>query len=141
MERNWPSVVGLLVAGGYMAFCRNFRAPESAKDLLGAGVSIGAIAVGFLANMKAILFSIDKKRIIQQLKDANCLTNVIDYLYWAIASSSFFSLASAVGLIVDLRGHPKLYPIGVSIWLFSVTTTIASYWRVITIFTRILRSD
>lgn len=141
LERIWPSIIGASVGIVYIVFCRDYRAPDAAKDLLGAGVSIGAIAVGFLANMMAILFSIEKKRIVQQLKVLDLFNSVVDYLYYAIVASSCFALFSAVGLIVDLKSHPRVYPYAVAVWLFSAVTTVATYWRVIGIFTKLLKSQ
>lgn len=140
-ERWLPTILGAVVAVGYLIFFREYRAPDSAKELLVAGISIGAIAVGFLANMKAVLFTIGRKRIIEQLKDAHYYSNLVDYLFWAIAASSFLVIICAVGIILDIKNYPIAYPVAVAIWIFAVVTAMGTYWRVISLFTRILRSD
>lgn len=139
-EQFVPICLGAVAAVAFVAIRGDKVPAETPKELLGAGVSIGAIAVGFLANSKAILFSIDRKRIIEQLRDTNYYNYLVTYLMSAINWSLALAILSAVGLTIDLRIPQRWHAWGVAAWLWIAVTSISTYYRVINIFARILRS-
>jgi hypothetical protein len=140
-ERNWPWVLGAAFASAFYFLMPKYQAPDTAKDLLVSVISIGAISVGFLATMKAVLFSIDKRRLIVQMKDTKYWDYLIDYLVSGIRWASILSVVSAVGLLFDLHNHPRLYHLSIAVWIFIVVTAIGAYWRIVSLFATILRSD
>lgn len=140
-ERKWPIAFGFIVSVLFYILLPQYKAPDTAKDLLTAAISIGAIAVGFLATMKAVLFTIDKKTIIAQLKESSLYGCIVDYLLSGIKWWSMLSIFSAFELVADLQSHPKIYHVLAAAWVFIAFAAIGAYWRVVQVFTRILRAD
>jgi hypothetical protein len=141
IERWWPVSLGIIASVVYWSVFRDFKPAAERKDVLGATLSIGAIAVGFLANAKAILFSIDKKRVIVQLKDSRYYGYLVDYLMSAVRWSFVLAIISAAGLVVELGKHERWYSVGRAFWVFVLFAGMASYYRVVHVFGTILRSS
>lgn len=140
LERWYPLMVGLIVAITYFCFFRNYPLPVSLKDLLSAVTNLSGIAVGFLATAQSILFSLPKKYVIQQLKITGMYNRLINYFMSAIQWSFGLAVISAIGLLIDFTKSQSWHPIALSLWLFFLVTTSLSYYRVIEVFTALLRA-
>jgi len=67
VERWYPLVSGVILTLCYFLFLRKYPLPNSIKDLFSAITNLSGITIGFLGTAQSILFSIDKKYVIQQL--------------------------------------------------------------------------
>jgi hypothetical protein len=65
---------------------------------------------------------------------------LIDYFQSAIAWSFWLALLSCVGLLTDLETKQDWKPIAFSFWIFFLMTSGFSCYRLIQLFSRILRS-
>jgi len=140
MEKWYPHVFGGLVTIGFLVFHHHVTLPASTKDLFSAVITISAIAVGFLATAKSIMLSMDKKRVIRQLKEIGQYDTILQYLMSAVHWAFACSILSACALLVDCKEQPCWFPWAFAVWLFVTTTTATSCYRVIRIFHKILRS-
>ena len=144
-EQWYP--IGIAVGSGAVtAFCTlrwRWTPPATVKDLFPSIVNVAAIAIGFLAAAQAILFSIEQKKIIQQLKDAEYFDFVVDYMSTAIAWSFALALFTSVAMLIDWEkqaGYPqKMIAAALSLWVALLVVTVLSYFRVVRVFSRLLR--
>lgn len=112
---------------------------DSAPSLFSAVVSLSAIAVGFLATAKSILFTIDKKRIISQLKTAGKFNTLVDYLMMAVHWSFGLAVATSLCFVIDLKNPATWHRYVFAGWFFVLSTAALAYYRVVHIFAKILR--
>jgi hypothetical protein len=140
-EKYWPYAVGVTAALLYFfVFCH--WKPHKPNELIQSGLTIGAISVGFLANMKAILFSIEKKKVVEDLKVGGYFKYLIDYLMEAINLSFCLALLGAIGFVVDFEDRDRLrVKLLLTLWVFILSSAVAAYYRIINLFARILRAD
>jgi hypothetical protein len=142
-ERFFP-LFGALIAAGvylYVPTLRNHVFPDTVPNLLSALVSVGGIAVGFLATVKSILISVDDRPIVKRMKDADLYHRVMGYLRAAMRWSFALAIFSAAALVVDYRGLQAWnwwYAGGTAVWLFLVTGSVLSYLRVSRIWATLL---
>ena len=61
-EKRYPVVVAAVAAAIYYYADLRFQLPPPPRDLMAVVVSVSAIAVGFLATAKAILFTIQDRQ-------------------------------------------------------------------------------
>jgi hypothetical protein len=137
--RWYPEVLAVLAGVLYFGIhlTRTYKMPQSANDLMGATVNLCAIAVGFLATAKAILISVDDKRLIADLKDTGHYREIVRYLRCAITWAFMLACWSAAGLFLDIGRLPtwtKWYAAGTAVWVASGVGTFLSCHRVIHVF-------
>jgi hypothetical protein len=140
-ERWHPIIFGFIAALIYLLFLKNYPLPNTIRDLFSAAINICAITVGFLGTSQSILLSIANKRMIQQLKAADVYNKLIYYFMNAIHWSFALAISSAIGLIINLNQKEVWHPWIISFWLLCLITATFSYYRVIKVFSFILRSS
>jgi hypothetical protein len=142
VERSYPVIGSLIVTLGYLRFQDHFDfvSRDALGNLFTAIVSVSAIAVGFLATAQSILFSLENKRVTQFLKSAGAFNSLVNYMMEAIHVSFALAGISAFALLVDLKTPRWWHPYGFAVWLFFLCLAALDYYRIVSIFTRILRS-
>lgn len=140
LERWYPLIFGFTCSIIYLIFFRRYPLPESLKDLLSAVTNLSGIAIGFLAAAQSILFSLPRKYVIQQLKKAGMYSRLLNYFMTAIQWSFVLAVISAFGLLIDFTKSQSWHSLAFSVWLFILTTASLSYYRVIEVFTALLRA-
>ena len=138
VERWHPIILGLIFSMLFLFFYNKIQITDSYKSIFITTISISAISIGFLATSKSILFSIQKRQIINQIKQANLYESLIDYLMTSINLCFLLAVISAICFLIfneDIIGKKYLY----SMWLFIITSAFTSCYRVIRIFSKILR--
>jgi uncharacterized membrane protein len=134
IERWHPLLLSFIITAGYFCFFSKNSAPDSIKDLFSAMISLCGITIGFLATAQSILFSIDKKYVVQQLKNTGVYKKLINYFMEAIRWSFLLAIFSSVGLLMDLKTQQAWHPLAFGAWIFLVAAAGFSYYRVINIF-------
>jgi hypothetical protein len=142
---NWyPTVGAVAVALFVVVYCRwqsGWIPPKATSDVLSAVINVSAIAVGFLAAAKSILFTIEHTRIIRLLKSANRLREVVRYMMRAINVSFALAGVSTAALLADADAHHwYTSPLAV-VWSFLLAASALTYYRVIRIFSIILEAS
>lgn len=140
-ERFYPLCVAAGIALVNYVFVQNYPLTDFAKDLFNATLNLASITVGFLAASMSILFSIEKKYIVQQLKQANIYKKLINYFIDAITWSFMVVIIDILGLTINFKISESWKHLFFIFWIFSVATSIASAHRVISVFANLLKSD
>jgi hypothetical protein len=133
-------VGGIISATIYLFFFRNRPFPPSLDNLFTSVISISAIAVGFFATAKTILFSIGQSNIIIQLKNAKVFDLLVNYIMSAINYCLVLAILTGFWFFFDLETPEKWYPWAFGAWLFFVSLALLSSYRVIRILAKILKS-
>lgn len=140
LERWYPFVFGVVSVVCYFTFFKNHSFPKSFNDVFSTSTTLSGIAIGFLITAKSILFSIDEKYIIQQLKSTQTYRKLINYFMSAIRASFILAFVSLLCLFVDFTNPQLLHKILFASWLFSLFVAGSSCYRVIDAFADILKS-
>jgi hypothetical protein len=141
IERWYPEFGGAVLASAYFMLRHELSLPpDTVTNLFTAVVSVSAIAVGFLATAQSILFSIEEKRAIRFLKDAGKFGTLISYMMTAVNLSFLLAAASAVGLLINWKAAATWQIGAFTVWTLLLGTAALSYYRVVSIFSAILRS-
>lgn len=146
IERWYPLIVGILIAIIHHLVLRKYSfplgSPGEVKDLFSAVVNLSAITIGFLSTAQSILLSMGNNRIIKQLKlqGGKKYIRLINFLMDAVSWSFFLAIISTIGLIANPKFQELWNSLYFSFWLFVLVTTALSYYRIIYLFSKILRS-
>jgi hypothetical protein len=114
---------------------------QNFKDLLNGALNLGSISIGFLTASQAVLLSIDEKYVVKQLKNAGVYKKLVQYFLNAIQSAFILVVISifCLGIEIDfLQSQSFLGELLFNIWFFFCVETIASCYRVISVFSKIL---
>jgi hypothetical protein len=141
IEKWHPIIFGFIVAFIYLLFLKNYPPPNAIRDLFSAAINICAITVGFLSTSQSILLSIPNKQTVKAFKKAAVYGNLINYFMNAIHWSFGLAISSSIGLIINLNQKEVWHPWVISFWLLCLTAATFSYYRVIRLFSYILRSS
>lgn len=141
IERRGPYVLAFIIAGIYLYFFRQVAVPANIKNLFATIVSICAVSIGFLATTESILFSIHDRKIIEWIKNAGLYNDLVNYLMSAIHLCFLWAILSALGIILDPNDLLCWYQWMIGLWLFLGSAAIISCYRVIYLFSKILRHD
>src|SRR5204863_2178080 len=115
-----------------------FKAPPKFAELLGAVVNVSAIVAGFLSTVWSILISMENRRVAQLIKEAGAGNRLFRYLSSAIRWLLFLAVLSAIGIIVDFNVVTTWHRHAFSFWLFAVTASVLSCYRILHLCTRVL---
>lgn len=143
VENCYPLVGGLAVGGVYLSVgsLRDYVMPDTISNLLAAVVSVGGIAVGFLATAKSILIAVDDRPIVERMKEAKIYRRVLRYFRAAIFWSFLLTVVSVVALFFDYKGLKQWdwpHAIGTSVWLAVAAASVLAYHRIARIWYGIL---
>ena len=141
-ERWYPLLFGVVALVFYVSLERNFSysLPESLDNVFSTSTTLSGIVIGFLITAKSILFSIDDKYIIKKLKETNTYNKLINYFMSAIQYAFILAFISLFGLFLDFKSPSLFHKITFAIWIFSLVTASSSCYRVIDVFSGILKS-
>lgn len=140
-ERWYPAAgggLGTLIVLVASPDCSTFA---GFRDILTLVVSIAAIGIGFLGTAMSILYSIDEKWIVRQMRKAGYYKTLLSYLLGAIRTCFLLAVVTGCGLFVDLQRDGVFQGIVFAMWAGLVVAAILSSYRVISIFVGILQSE
>jgi|GEM_PF-5450374 len=138
-ERFYPLLLALGIAFFNSLFVHRYPLSDFAKDLFNATLNLASITVGFLAASMSILFSIEQKYMVQQLKQSKLYNKLINYFLDAITWSFIVVVLDILGLTINFKTTDwweYWFFIG---WTLSVSTALASTYRTISVFARLLK--
>jgi hypothetical protein len=145
-ERWHPLTGGAIAALIYWRYGIKYLPPEELSKLFSNAITLGAIAIGFLATVQSILVTVQDRELIKAFREAGKYNYLIGYLLNAIHASFFLAAISTAGLIYPpaqtgaATAVPTAFVICCDIWVLSLITAILTYYRVIHIFSMILLS-
>ncbi|TYS67043.1 hypothetical protein FZC76_16075 [Sutcliffiella horikoshii] len=109
------------------------------KDLLSATISMGSIAVGFLAAAITLMPSLEGNKFLSKLKQLGGYKKILNALLLAIALLFILCLISLVGLFFDLETVSTITSLFLYLWIFFFIVAIYSVSVVIVTFLFYLR--
>ena len=140
LERYYPWIIAILVAAVNWCFARNYPLLDFTKDLLIATLNLSSITIGFLSTSLSILASIEQTYIVKQLKQAGVYNKLINYFRSAIAWSFVVVILDIFGLTINFKMSEWWKEMFFVFWAFSVALALASTYRILSVFTKLLKS-
>ncbi len=141
IERWFPLCIAVLIVGANVLFLKYSPSKESLKDLFNATFNLGGIILGFLTASKAILFSIDEKYTIKQLRSAGVYRKLINYFMDTIRWSFVLIVFDIVCLSISWDPPADWHKYVINVWIFIISTTLLSCYRVVSVFSKILANS
>lgn len=140
LERFYPLFMAIGVAFVNYVFVQSYPLSDFAKDLFNATLNLAGITVGFLAASMSILFSMEQKYMVQQLKQASIYKKLINYFIDAITWSFIVIIIDILGLTINFKISELWKYLFFVLWAFSVSASLASTYRVVSVFAKLLKS-
>lgn len=137
-EKFYPLVLAILGPAAVFYFKLMPSDIANFKDILNSTISIGSIAVGFLAAAVTLLPSLGSNKLVRVLKQMGAYTKLIKYLISAIVALFLTSLLSVIGLFLVLNSMDLINKIFLGAWSYAFLFSILSSYRVIRNFTKFL---
>lgn len=142
LEISYPVGVGVLtgVAVSAAVWCCEIQLPSRLSDLLPVLLNISAITTGFLGTTASIFLSISSKPIIRDMKETGEYKQLMEYLIASIRWSLVLAVISGIGILLGfsvMDWWDKLY---VGVLAFVLMTAFLAFYRVMVIFSQVLRS-
>jgi len=140
IEKWITYILASVCAAAYLHFFAQSEFSKTINSLFTAIISISAVSIGFIATTKSILFSLRDSSTVKWIKSGGSYQSLIDYMMTAIRWCFLNAIVSAVCLLVDF---PSYYwaPFLFAAWVFTCVTAFSSCYRVIHIFSKILRAQ
>ena len=104
------------------------------KDLLSATISMGSIAVGFLAAAITLMPSLEGNKFLVKLKDLGGYKKLLNALLNSTALLFILCLISLIGLFFNIETATQFTNCYLYVWIFIFSLTILSVSFVIWIF-------
>jgi len=141
VERWYPFVGGLAAGAGFYCAQEHFQwpYPQTMPNLLSSVTNVSTIAIGILCSGQFILLAMDGNEFIQRLRDQQYFEPIMTFLMNALHWSFGLAVISAVGMLADPTHSRSWYMPACSIWVFVLVSSALAYYRVITIFSSIVR--
>lgn len=144
IDKIYPHLVALAGAAAYAVLFHRYpeySLPKNLKDLLTASATISSIAVGFLATAKATLLTISSSRSIRWMKSGGQFQSLISYFMTAVHYSMTTAVVSALMLLLDFDNLPSYASFFVGVWVFFSVGSLCSGYRIIHLYSVILRKS
>lgn len=138
VERYYPFVLALIAP---ILVCYFDILPKDIvnyKDILNSTISIGSIAVGFLAAAVTLLPSLGSNRLVQVLKQMGAYRKLLQYLITAIIGLFITALLSVVGLFIDPQKYETINHFFLIVWSYMFFFAVLASIRVIQNFLKFL---
>lgn len=143
-DKYYPICFGAIASFLYLALFSKYpkyALPANIRDLIMAATTISAIAVGFLATAEAIIVSISRSDILQWMKDGGHYETTIDYFVDAIHFCMTTAILSGLMLLIDYKDPVKIVLWVVAAWVFIAVSGLFATYRVISLFSTILKNN
>lgn len=139
---NWLSAfIGCLLSVIYLVFFRTEPLPNSLDNLFLGGIAIFSALASFLLAAQAIIFSLDEKNIIKQLKITNTYRKLILCFVHAIRWSFASLVVCMLGLYIDFETHHKWHNFFFASWILVLVTSLCTCYRVVDVLSKISMSQ
>lgn len=143
-DKVYPHLTAIFVAGAYFIlnyYYPQYSLPKNLKDLFAASASISSIVVGFLATAKATLLSISSGRSIKWMKSGGQYQILISYFMTAVHYSIVTAVVSALLLLFNFEKLPPYAAYFVCFWVFLSVGSLFSGYRIIRLYSTILKNN
>ena len=141
IEKWYPLFFGVIFAILCSYFFTNNPSLNSFKELFSATTTLSAIVIGFLSTAVSILLTIIESYIMQQIINGQVYDKLINYFMDAIQWLFILTLLSFIGILIDItQFYQPFKSLAFGVWALAFMTSGLSSYRVIHVFTSILRA-
>lgn len=143
IDNYYPLVIGAIVSLLYLflfSVYPKYALLHSLRDLFLASITINSIYIAFIATAKATLIAINGSKVIKNLKESGTYQTLIKYFVDAVNISLICAIWSALVLLIDFSNPTKYILFGIAVWIFLSTTSTLYMYRIIRLFSKILKS-
>lgn len=145
VEKRYPFWSSIIIGVFCYFFFPLHLIPKNLDKIFPEIIQISALAIGFLSTSLALIFTLAKEWIIKALKELKknkYYKIMIDYFIRAISASFIVALINACCLFLDWNNSDDkiLIKVGFSLWISSLIGLFLSYYRIIRVFSWILKS-
>lgn len=147
LKKYWEMLYPVLISAavGWISWWifRGRKVPEKIYDLMANGVNIGGIAIGFLATIITLMFSLQNNYIIQQLKSLGYFKTLMSFFYTALISCFALVVIGVFGLFLNFNedAFQDIFHIFLAGWVGLVTMAGLSVFRFVRILYIILQNE
>lgn len=141
-EELYPFVGGGLAGAVVWLMTVAFRhslSTDTLKTLYEVMVNIGAISIGFLGTILAILFSLSNSRTLRHVRQAGRYQQLVDYLLSPIYWYFWLVALSTLGLVVESEKMTLLTKWISFPWISLVTGSFMASFRAMNVMVKILK--
>jgi len=138
LERTYPLILSALAVITSVWFKFSLLDLKNYKDIMSSSISLGSIAVGFLAAAITLMPSLSNNELVKNLKRLGAYQKLLRYIIVAIIGLFAISILSISGLFINNEAHVLLKDIFGNIWIFVFVFAILSIVRVIHLFLKFL---
>ncbi len=106
-------------------------------------INVSGILIGFMATAKAILVSIQNRRVIQFLRESGAYAMLIAYIMSAIRGCFLVLVLSAAGTLVDLASFRwlGLVHLAIGFWVGVVVYAGVASYRIVHLVSKVLSKE
>lgn len=140
VERWYPFVGGALVgvALSLSGVIKNLHDGPT-QTLMGHGINVAAIAVGFLATAQSVLVSIERSRVVELMRESGYYEDLLDYLLDSVKLWFVVAFASALLVLTVPSLREPWRSLALSGWFGLVAWAALAGYRVIAFLGAVLR--
>ncbi|MBK5446845.1 hypothetical protein [Peribacillus sp. TH24] len=136
LERIYPAAISILLV--VLTICTEFNLGDlvNYKEIMSSAISLGSIAVGFLAAAITLLPSLSNNELVKNLKRMGAYEKLLKYIITSIFGLFGISFLSLFALFIDSSFKYNQY--FYYLWIFVLSFSLLSTFRVIRLFLKFL---
>jgi hypothetical protein len=138
LERYYPVIISLALTFFVCYIDFNLGKVANYKEIMSSAISLGSIAVGFLAAAITLMPSLSNNELVKNLKAMGAYKKLLEYIISAIFGLFTVSLLSIIALFLSSSTASKFNMIFYHFWIFVASFAILSTYRVIRNFLKFL---
>jgi hypothetical protein len=138
LEKTYPFMLGILATAVLYFIKFNLSSLTNYNDIMSSAISLGSIAVGFLAAAITLMPSMENNELVRNLKRMGAYKKLLNYIITAIFSLFGVSLLSLIGLFINTKSKTTGITIFNNIWIFVFVFSLFATFRVIQTFLKFL---
>jgi hypothetical protein len=138
LEKIYPQLLSILVTVYLYLVKFNLSKLPNYKDIMSASISLGSIAVGFLAAAITLMPSMENNELVRNLRRMGAYKKLLKYIITAIFSLFSTCLLSLIALFTDAKANNIVNVIFNNIWTLVFVFSLLATFRVIQTFLKFL---
>ncbi|MCY8110075.1 hypothetical protein MOF19_16470 [Bacillus spizizenii] len=138
LERTYPLILSIVLVVASIWFDFSLLDLKNYKDIMSSSISLGSIAVGFLAAAITLMPSLSNNELVKNLKRLGAYQKLLRYIIIAIIGLFGISFLSISGLFINSDACTLVKFVFGNFWIFVFVFAILSIVRVIHLFLKFL---
>jgi hypothetical protein len=139
LEQWYPVVLGFISIIIYFVGFSDYEFTKSLREIFVAFANLNGICIGFLITAKSIIFTINDNYIIRLLKKHHSYNRLIDYFMSGIQLAFISIFISTICLFFNFEINQEFLKYIFATWLFFIVASGSACYRIINLFSEILK--